>query len=233
MGHDVVGVRVAAVLVVRGDHLRPERADLRTSRPAALSTSSRAKQPSGSGGSGSPSGRPGVDEAEPLLLDAEDLAGLVHLLLAHLVDVLLDVRVALELRVEDGAALAARAGHDQHVHPLGHVLGHGGRALARLVVGVGVHGHQSQLLSQDSILSDWAPDVGAVGSRGDFYSDRTGGRKIPGSLRAPGAGPLRGTIMTAARDAAARGPLRPLRGPARRPQAQDRRRGARRRCCSA
>ncbi|GAA3297374.1 hypothetical protein GCM10020295_29820 [Streptomyces cinereospinus] len=104
-------------------------------------------------------GQAGVDEAEPLLLDAEDLARLVHLTPAHLVNVLLDVRVALELGVEDGAALPARAGHDQHVHPLGHVLRHGGRALARLVVGVRVDGHQSQLVSQDSILVWSAPGV--------------------------------------------------------------------------
>ena len=124
----------------------------RTSAPAASSTSWSGEAALRQRRQRVALGQAGVDEAEPRLLHAEDLAGLVHLLLAHLVDVLLDVRVALELGVEDGAALASRAGGDQHVHPLGHVLGHGGRALARLVVGVRVHGHQSQLVSQDSIL---------------------------------------------------------------------------------
>ena len=156
-------------------------------------------------------GQPRVDEAEPLLLDAEDLAGLVHLLLPDLVDVLLDVRVALELGVEDRAALASGAGHHQHVHPLGHILGHGGRALARLVVGVGVDGHQSQLLSQDwnpSSLRSVRPVRRArtpSNGRGDaFYSDGVGGRIIPrspngrndhdGRAAGQGAFPARGTL---------------------------------------
>ena len=48
------------------------------------------------------------------------------------------------LRVEDRAALAAGAGDDVDVDALGDVLRRRGRALARLVVGVGVDGHQPQ-----------------------------------------------------------------------------------------
>lgn len=62
-------------------------------------------------------GQPGVDKAQPLLLDAQDLPGLVHFLLPYLVDVLLDKRIALEFGVEDGSPLTACAGGDQHVHP--------------------------------------------------------------------------------------------------------------------
>ena len=90
-------------------------------------------------------GQPGVDEAEPGLLDAEDRPGGVHLGAADLGDVGPDVG-PVQLRVEHAAALAAGAGHDQDVDALGDVLGHGRGALARLVVGVRVHRHETQLL---------------------------------------------------------------------------------------
>ena len=48
-----------------------------------------------------------------------------------------------ELVVEDVAGLATGAGHDEHLVALGHVLRRGRRPLARLVVGVGVDGHQT------------------------------------------------------------------------------------------
>ena len=53
----------------------------------------------------------------------------------------------MQRRVEDVAALAAGAGDDQDVDALGDVARHRRRALARLVVGVGVHGHQPQPLA--------------------------------------------------------------------------------------
>ncbi len=51
---------------------------------------------------------------------------------------------SLQRGIEDVAALAAGAGHDQYVHTLVDVAGHGGRTLARLVVGVGVDCHQTR-----------------------------------------------------------------------------------------
>ena len=54
------------------------------------------------------------------------------------------VDIGLGRRIEHVATLAARAGHDHDVDPLGDVLGRRGRALAGLVVRVGVHGHQSE-----------------------------------------------------------------------------------------
>ena len=144
MAHDVVGVRVAAVLVVRRHHLRPEAARIRRINGAdASSTVSNAKQPSGSGGFGSPSGQPGVDEAQPVLGDAEDVAGALHLLPPDLVDVLEDAR-AVHLGVEDRAALTAGAGRDMDVHALGDVPRRRCGTLARLVVGVRVHVHQAE-----------------------------------------------------------------------------------------
>ncbi|EGJ77056.1 putative mycothiol conjugate amidase Mca [Streptomyces sp. Tu6071] len=152
VGHDVVGVRVAPVLVVGRDDLRAEGADLAHEPPGRLLDVHEPEAALRERRQRVALGEAGVDVAEPRLLDAEDLAGLVHLLPADLVDVLLDVGVTLELRVEDGPALAPGAGDDQHVHPLRDVLRHRGGALAGLVVGVGVHGHQAQLLSQDSFL---------------------------------------------------------------------------------
>ena len=55
---DVVRVRVAAPLVVGDQHVRAQLADHRDQRPVCSSRSPSAKQPSGSGGSGSPSGNP-------------------------------------------------------------------------------------------------------------------------------------------------------------------------------
>ena len=54
------------------------------------------------------------------------------------------------VRVEDRAALAAGAGDDEHVDTLGDVHRHGRRALARLVVGMGMDGHQPQPLGHRS-----------------------------------------------------------------------------------
>ena len=50
-------------------------------------------------------------------------------------------------RVEHVAALAAGAGDDEHLDALGDVARHGRGALARLVVGVGVHRHEAQRLA--------------------------------------------------------------------------------------
>ena len=95
-------------------------------------------------------GQAGVDEAQPGLLDAEDLAGPVHLGAADVGDVGEHLGTV-HLRVQHAAALAARTRRDQHLDALGDVPRHGGRALARLVVGVRVHRHQTQLLSHQML----------------------------------------------------------------------------------
>ena len=64
---DVVGVRVAAVLVVRRDHVRPE---LRISRTSGSAATSRVDQPEAALGQRRlrvALGPAGVDEAEPVL----------------------------------------------------------------------------------------------------------------------------------------------------------------------
>ena len=71
--------------------MRPELAHQRTSGAAASSSGCRAKQPSGSGGDRVVLRQAGVDEAQPRLLHAEDLAGALHLSAPDLGDVLLDL----------------------------------------------------------------------------------------------------------------------------------------------
>ena len=91
-----------------------------------------------------PFGQTGIHEAQPVMVDTEDLLGALHLVTTHLGEVAQDVRVVLESGVQDVAAFAAGAGDDEDLVSLTDVLGHRGRALARLVVGVGVHAHQAQ-----------------------------------------------------------------------------------------
>ncbi len=146
VGLDVVGVRVAALLVVGGDDVRLEGAhDLDQRRRGLLGR----HQVEGVGGQrdagvGEPAlGQAGVDEAEPVLPDAEDLPGPVHLLGADARQVLLDLG-AVHLGVEHVAALAPGAGHHQHLDTFADVARHSGGALARLVVRVRVNTHQAQ-----------------------------------------------------------------------------------------
>ncbi len=141
---DVVGVRVAAVLVVGGQHVRLELADEPDQRaPSTRSSGTSAKQPSGSGGSGSPSGSPESTNPSQRVLDAEDLGGLGHLVAADLVDPAVHVG-QVHRRVEDVAALAAGQRHHHDARALVGVTGHRRSALAGLVVRVGVHRHQPQ-----------------------------------------------------------------------------------------
>ena len=114
-----------------------------TRRPVASSSGTSAEAALRQRGLGVALGPAGVDEAEPVLLDAEDVAGALHLLAAHLGDVLEDLG-AVHLRVEDRAALTTGAGDDVDVDALGDVLGGRRSPLARLVVRVGVHVHQPE-----------------------------------------------------------------------------------------
>ena len=135
MAHDVVGVRVAAVLVVGGEHLRPELADhlhQRAGRHVRVVAGERFRRELLVA-----LGQAGVDEAQPDLVDAEDLGGLLHLRAPQLGQVRLVLR-AVHPRVQDRAALAAGAGGHQHLDALRDVVGGGRGALARLVVRVGV-----------------------------------------------------------------------------------------------
>ena len=139
----MVRVRVAAVLVVRRHHVRPEAADQPDQRLGRLLDGDQPEAAVGQRRLRVALGPAGVDEAQPVLADAEDLARPLHLVAADLGDVLQHVG-AVHRGVQDRAALAAGAGDDVHVDPFGDVLRGAGRALARLVVGVGVDVHQTE-----------------------------------------------------------------------------------------
>jgi hypothetical protein len=143
VAHHVVRVRVAAVLVVRRHHVRLEAPDQPDQRLGRLFDRDQPEAALGQRRLGVPLGPAGVHEPQPVLAHAEDLASPVHLLAAHRGHVLEHVR-AVHLGVQNGAALATGAGDDVYVDPLGDVLGGAGRALARLVVGVGVDVHQTE-----------------------------------------------------------------------------------------
>ena len=135
-------MRVAAVLVVGDDDLRAELAQDpyqrlgrlldRHQREAALRQRRRRIALR----------QPGVHEPEPLLLHAENLAGPLHLVAAHLGEVLPHVGTV-HRRIEHRPGFAAGTRHDQHVSALGDVARHGRGALARLVVGMGMDAQQA------------------------------------------------------------------------------------------
>ena len=140
---DVVGVRVSAVLVVGGHDVRTELADHLDQRLGRLLQRHQREAALGQRRRRVALGQPGVDEAEPGVLDAEDLGGLGHLVAADLGDPAVHLG-QVHRRVEDVAALAAGQRHHQHAVAFGRIAGHGGGTLAGLVVRVGVHGHQPQ-----------------------------------------------------------------------------------------
>ena len=107
VAHDVVRMRVAAVLVVGGHDVRPERADDLDQRRRRLLQIHQREAALGQRRQRVTLRQPGVDEAEPDLLDAEDLPGPVHLLPADPADVGQHVR-PVHGRVEDRPPLARR-----------------------------------------------------------------------------------------------------------------------------
>ena len=146
VAHDVVGVRVAPVLVVGRQHVRAELADQPDQRQRRLVDVHQPEAALGQRRQRVALRQAGVHPAEPHLGDAEDLPRPVHLLAPDAGDVGQHVR-AVHGRVEDRAALAARAGGDDDVHALGDVARGGRRPLAGLVVGVGVHVQQTESLA--------------------------------------------------------------------------------------
>ena len=145
MGHHVVRVRVAALLVVGEHHVRPELADRADQRLGRLGHRHEREAALRQRGLGVALGQPRVDEPEKALLHPEDLPGPRHLGPPHCGDVGLDLG-SVHGRVQDVTALSAGQRADQDVGALADVARHGGRALARLVVRVRVHGHQPELV---------------------------------------------------------------------------------------
>ena len=198
VAHDVVGVGVAAVLVVRREHVRPEAADQPDQR---LGRDLRVHQPETALRErrlGVALGPAGVDEPEPVLAYAEDLASRLHLLSANGGHVREHVG-AIHLRVQDRAALATRAGDHVHVDPLRDVPGRGGSALARLVVGMGVHVHQAEHAAKSRDAARWKNRPGDPARDASLDAGRRrDGRPLrrhhacPSPCRDPGVGSRRG-----------------------------------------
>ena len=143
---DVVGVRVAALLVAVGeDHLRPRPPD--DPDQAAHGFIHRGLGEAERVGVGLAVGHARVAVAEHLdLVVADDGGGLVELRSPHGRDVGLHLGLV-HRRVEDVALLAAGAAHEHGAHPLGVVAGDGASPLGRLVVRVGVDREEAERFS--------------------------------------------------------------------------------------
>ena len=118
-------------------------------------------------------GQTGVDEPEPLVLDAEDLGGPGHLVDPDLVDPAVHLG-QVHRRVEDVAPLTAGQRHHLHADALVDVAGHRGGALARLVVRVGVDRHQTQFAH---VCLSWS--VPGRSSHGRHGSTTSGAPIVP------------------------------------------------------
>ena len=140
VGTDVIGVRIAAIFVVRGDDLWAELTDMTNERRAELVQWSRSEGVRRQRRLGVTLGEPGVLEAEPGVLDPENLCGLCHLALADGMNALC-VDSVLHRRIEDVAALATGARDDHHLDALIDVLRRGSSALGGLVVRMSVNRH--------------------------------------------------------------------------------------------
>ena len=143
MAADVIRVRVAAVLVVRRDHVRSELAheaherlrchlERKVGEAALRQRRTRVSL-----------GVSGVLETQPRVVDPQDRRGLGHLASAHLGDPQ-RVDIGLGRGVEHITALAPGARDDEHLHALLGVVSEGRCALARLVVGMRVDRHEAQ-----------------------------------------------------------------------------------------
>ena len=138
---DVVGVRIAAVLVVGGHHVRPERPDQLHQLGDRFLQGHQRETSVGQRRRGVALGQAGVDEPQPVVFDPEDLRGGGHLVATDRGDPPPHVG-KVHRRVEDVAPFAAGQGDDEHAVAFVDIARQGRRTLARLVVRVGVHRHQ-------------------------------------------------------------------------------------------
>lgn len=173
VAHDVVRVRVAAGRVVGGHDVRPEPAHELHERGRGHLERLRREAPVGQRRQRVTLGQTGVDEPEPVVLDPERGGRRGHLVAAHLAH---DLEPRLErrvVRVEQVAPLATGARDHEHLRTLGGVPRGGRRALARLVVGVRVHRHESTpSCAHHSSLP--GRRLGVAARRGTMVSHRRG-----------------------------------------------------------
>ena len=145
MAHDVVRVRVAAVLVVRRHDVRAELADHADQRLGGhLDRLAARSSPRAAAAAGRPRAAPSRRTPASVCCTPRISCALA---ISRRRTSGRSRRISgscFSARVEHVAALAARAGDHQHVDALGGVPRHRRRALAGLVVGVRVHRHQPQ-----------------------------------------------------------------------------------------
>ena len=144
MGHDVVGVRVAANLVIGDDDVRAVLTHQAHERRGGAVQGHGAKATEGKRRHGVALGQTRVEEANPAVLNAHDFAGSRHLGAAQTRQVTVRTRAVSNLLVQDVAALAA--GHRRHheAGTAGDIRRGGTGALGGLVVRVGVHREDAQ-----------------------------------------------------------------------------------------
>ena len=168
----------------------------RTSASVVTSISSRAKQPSGSGGSGSPSGRP--ESTKPSQVCSQPRTSCAAFISSRRTWAMSRRMCGsfFSLRVEDVAALAAGARHDHDLGARGDVPGHRRRALAGLVVRVRVDAHEPEPVghvgpfacSGSGRSREWTPSIlssGAGPRTTDAGPDRGPVCRCPAPLPAP------------------------------------------------
>ncbi len=134
-------MRVAAVLVVRGHDVGTELPDDLDELACGLVERHHREASFGQRRLGVALRKPGVDETEPAMLHAEVTRRRRHLLATNLGHAIPDSG-HIHRRIEDVSSFATRECHDEHVVPLRRVAGRSGGTLARLVIGMGMHGHE-------------------------------------------------------------------------------------------
>ena len=144
VGHDVVGVRVAADLVIGDDDVRAVLTHQTHERRGGTIQGHGAEATEGKRRHGVALGQTRVEEANPAVFNTHNLAGSRHLGAAQTRQVTVRTRAFIDLLIQDVTALAA--GHRRHheAGTTGNIRRGGTGALGGLVVRVCVHGQDAQ-----------------------------------------------------------------------------------------
>ena len=144
MGHDVVGVRVAANLVIGDDDVRAVLTHQTHERCRGTVQGHGAEATERKRRHRVTLGQTRVEEANPAVLNAHNLAGSRHLGAAQTRQVTMRARAVSDLLIQDVTALAT--GHRRHheAGTAGNICGSGTGALRGLIIRVGVHGEDAQ-----------------------------------------------------------------------------------------
>ena len=144
MGHDVVGVRVAANLVIGDDDVRAVLTHQTHKRRGGTVQGHGAKATEGQRRHGVPLRQTGIEETNPAVLNTHDLASSRHFSATQTRQVTVRTRTISNLLIQDVTALAA--GHCRHheAGTTGNIRRSGTGALGGLVVRVRVHREDAQ-----------------------------------------------------------------------------------------